>query len=304
MKILIAGAAGTLGTRVSDRLLREGHDVWGTTRARPDVLRDAGVRPVEVDLLDAEATGQAVASVAPEAIVQVLNALPPGGPTRVEDLNATNRIRIDGTRNLVSAASAAGVERYVAESFAFGYGIRPLDAPPVDESTPLATGLPAGMQAAIDALADMERAVQRFGGIVLRCGVFFGRGVPSTDQMIPALVRRKVPSFGFEGVKPFVHIDDAAAAVVAALRHGKGGAIYNVAGLHATFRDYVEELAASAGAAAPRRMPKFMARFAGAYLADMMRANLRLSTQKAVAELGWSPAYTTLRDGFAVRLAG
>ncbi|HVL88760.1 MAG TPA: NAD(P)-dependent oxidoreductase [Actinomycetota bacterium] len=300
MKILIAGASGTLGARRAHRLLSGGHDVWGTTRGRIDVLASAGVRPVVADLLDPAATREAVASVAPEAIVQVLNALPPAGPSKASDLLATNRIRADGTRNLVAAAEASGVGRYVAESFVLGYGSRPPGSPPLDESAPLARGLPDGMQDAVDALAGLEQRVLGFGGIVLRFGVFYGHGVPSNDALAAAVRKRGVPVFGFPGVMPFVHIDDAAEAVAIALGSAQRGEIYNIAGTHATFGEYVTALAAATGAPSPRRLPRFAARLGGAYRASMLKANLRVATNKAFTGLGWRPSHPTLREGLAM----
>ena len=55
-------------------------------------------------------------------MLQLLNALPKRGPLRPAELDGTNRLRIEGTANLLAAANQSGVRRYVAESMIFGYG--------------------------------------------------------------------------------------------------------------------------------------------------------------------------------------
>lgn len=299
MKVLIAGAAGTLGRRVASILIAGGHRVWGTTRGRADALTALGIRPVVADLLDAGATQRAVEQAQPDAIVQVLNALPAAGPSKPQDMQATNRIRVQGTQNLVAAARRAGVGRYVVESFALIYGTRPIGSPAVTEDAPPASGLPPSMQEPVDALASLERDVLDAGGIVLRCGMFYGLQVPSTQALAAGLRARKIPVFGFRGVMPWLHVNDAAAAFAAALTSEEPRQIYNISGPPEPIAAMIRAVANATGAPAPRRLPRPMVRFAGAYLAAMLRSNLALSTDKARARLGWTPLHQTVAAALA-----
>ncbi|MEO6714822.1 MAG: NAD(P)-dependent oxidoreductase [Mycobacteriales bacterium] len=292
MKVLIAGARSALGSRVSLLLRADGHDVVGLSRTPAQGF-------VTADVLDSDAVRRAVAEAVPDALVQTLNALPKSGPRRLADLAATGRLRTDGTRNLLTAARAAGVTKYVAENFFFGYGTTGNGSLPLTEDSPFeAAGNPAVAQ---------DEQVRDFGGVSLRCGLFYGPGVGSTESLADAVRRRRMPVVrGAQNVVSHLHIDDAAAAVVAALHEGKPGAAYNIAddepaGMH----DFVRELARQLGASQPYAVPLWVVRAAaGAYAAGFLTSNLAIDNGKAKRDLGWSPAYPSIRDGLKTVAAG
>ena len=122
MRIFLAGATGALGSRLAPMLLAAGHQVTGTTRtpAKAEALRAAGVEPVVVDGLDREATVAAVAAARPDAIVHQLTGLANIDNLRDFDraFELTNRLRTEGTDNLLAGARAAGTRRFVAQSYA------------------------------------------------------------------------------------------------------------------------------------------------------------------------------------------
>src|ERR1044072_4927796 len=105
------------------QLLAAGHEVTGMTRReeRAEEIRAAGAEAVVCDVFDAAALREAVAAASPEVIVHALTALPPTFKPRSDYLAATNRVRIEGTRNLLAAAAVASARRIVAESVAFFY---------------------------------------------------------------------------------------------------------------------------------------------------------------------------------------
>jgi nucleoside-diphosphate-sugar epimerase len=215
VKIFLAGAGGAIGRRLVPLLRTAGHDVVGTTRfaEKAAAVAALGAEPVVVDVFDAAALMRAVQAAAPQVVIHQLTDLPhaPGAPRYEEGLERNARLRIDGTRNLVAAARAAGVRRLIAQSIAFVYA--PGDGARV-ESDPLnlaAEGI-AGRTAA--AVAALEYSVLEMPeGIVLRYGFFCGPGTWSGD----APARR-----------PAVHIDAAAQAALLAITRGSRG-IYNVA---------------------------------------------------------------------------
>src|SRR5437764_5965245 len=125
MRVFVAGATGAIGRRLVPSRVEAGHDVTGMTRSadRADALRGAGADPVVCDALDADRVHDTVRQAGPEVVVHQLTAIPPAfNPRRMaEEFAPTNRLRTEGTRNLVDAARAAGTRRIVAQSVAFAY---------------------------------------------------------------------------------------------------------------------------------------------------------------------------------------
>lgn len=216
MRVFLAGATGAVGRRMLPLLLRDGHEVTGTTRshAKAEGLRAAGVRPAVVDVYNAVALAAAVAAARPEVIVHQLTDLPAGLKPELmaEGLVRNARIRIEGTRNLVEAALRAGARRLVAQSIAFVYAPGP---EPHAESDPLISAAEGAMRATMEGVATLERlttATAGIEGVVLRYGMFYG------------------PGTGFDAApgRPAVHVDAAAWAAVLAMTRGAPG-IYNIA---------------------------------------------------------------------------
>src|SRR5262249_35633605 len=121
MKIFVAGATGALGRRLVPLLRAAGHQVAGLTRspAKAGLLRRIGATPIIADALDRAAVKEVVQRQKPEIVVHELTSI-----KKVDLRNfdrgfaATNRLRTEGTDNLLAAARAAGVRRFIAQSFA------------------------------------------------------------------------------------------------------------------------------------------------------------------------------------------
>jgi nucleoside-diphosphate-sugar epimerase len=212
MRVFLAGASGVVGRRLAVLLRDAKHEVAGTTRtpAKVRMLRALGVEPMVVDIFDADALAQAVATARPDVVIHQLTDLPsapgtPGYPTAQE---ANRRLRIEGTRNLIRAAKMAGVRRAIAQSIAFVY------APGGDahaEDDPLDLAAEGVRQLTVQGIVALEREVLATPGIVLRYGYLYG---PDTWYDAPP----KPPS---------VHVDAAAHAALQAVSNGAG--VYNIA---------------------------------------------------------------------------
>jgi nucleoside-diphosphate-sugar epimerase len=225
-------------------------------------------------------------------------------PRRFGEQFATNdRLRVEGTRNLVEAAREAGARRVIAQSVAFAYAPGGRDTKHEDD--PLFLDAPFPFRRSVEAIGELERTVTQtdgIEGIVLRYGYFYGPGTPfapdgSTAQMVR---RRRYPIVGSgEGSFSFIHVDDAAEAAVTALDRGATG-IYNVVDEDpARVRDWLPIYADALDAPAPRHVPALLARLlAGRWAVDVMTEQRGASNQKAKAELGWEPRWTTWRKGF------
>jgi nucleoside-diphosphate-sugar epimerase len=154
------------------------------------------------------------------------------------------------------------------------------------------------MQQSFAALNHLERVVMEFGGIALRYGVFYGA---ANDGSIEPVRKRQFPIVGNGGgIWSWIHLDDAAAATVLALEH-EGPAIYNIVDDEpAPVREWLPVLAQALGAKPPRRFPTWLARlFAGEAVVLMSTEARGASNAKAKRELGWTPRYSTWRQGFA-----
>jgi len=174
MRVFVAGASGVIGLRLLPLLAERGHEVAGMTRtpAKAEALRRLGALPVVCDVFDRPALGEAVVDFAPYAVVSELTDLP-DDRGQLQDFAAANaRMRREGTRNLLDAAVAADVSRFLAQSIAWQ--------------------LPGEWGAAVE---ELERTVLEAGGVALRYGRLYGPGT---------FYETELPE------PPRVHVDEAA----------------------------------------------------------------------------------------------
>jgi nucleoside-diphosphate-sugar epimerase len=303
-RIFVAGATGVLGRRTVARLVAEGHDVTGVARSedKAHLLRRLGAVPVTADLFDAAAVREAVAGH--EVVMNLATHIPPLSKAAVPGAWKENdRIRTEASRNLVDAALAAHAQRYVQESLAFTYADGG-DAW-LDEDAPI------DMVGYVASTTEAERNAHRFteesaawdgAGVVLRFGLFYG---PDSHQTVDSfrLVRiGAAPVMGASNAyQSSISTDDAAAAVVAALRAPAG--VYNVADDEPlTKREYADAVAAAAGAPRPVLAPRVAVKLGGQRAAPLARSH-RISNARFKEATGWAPADRSAREGIS-RVAG
>ena len=311
MRVFVAGASGAIGRPLVPKLVAAGHDVTGMTRSesRAEAVRQAGARGAVVDVFDADALRGAVEEARADVIVHELTALPDRLDFRQKDVYApTNRLRTEGTRNLLGAARAAGARRFICQSIAFAY--RNDGSRLKSEADPLLDDAPGAFGSGVKALNEMEAMVlgaDGMDGLVLRYGFFYGPGTHygADGAMVADVRRRRLPIVGKgAGVFSFIHVDDAADATVAAVERGAPG-VYNVTDDEpAPMSQWVPVLAEAAGAKRPMRVPVWLAKLMGGKQAATFSAELRgASNEKAKRELGWQPAHPSWRSGFAETLS-
>jgi 2-alkyl-3-oxoalkanoate reductase len=300
MKVFVAGATGAIGARLVPMLVERGHEVAGSARSakKAKLLSAQSAEPVVLDLLDARAVREAVTGLNPDAIVHQATAL--AGQTDFKHFDQsfalTNRLRTEGTDALLAAARDAGVDRFVAQSFA-GWPYARDDGAVKTEEDPLdPTPVPA-MRETLAAIRYLEQRVVDAGGIALRYGGFYGS---PDDPQVEVVRKRRFPVVGDGGgIFSFVHLEDAAAATVLALERGAPG-VYNVVDDEpAPVREWLPFLAREIGARPPRRVPPFLARMlAGEPGVVLMTEARGASNAKAKRELGWTLRYPSWREGF------
>jgi len=305
-RVFVAGASGAIGRPLVRRLVEAGHEVTGMTRrqAAATEIEAAGARGVVCDVFERDALALAIAEARPHVLVHELTSLPDVFDFKDPELyTATNRVRTEGTRNLLAAAREAGTGRVVAQSIAFVYA--PVGGWVKDEDAPVMADAAGPFGEALRAVFDLERqvmAAEGMDGLVLRYGFFYGPGTTYAGDGYYAgeVRRRRFPIVGRgEGTLSFIHVEDAASATVAAVERG-GPGIYNVADDDpAPMRDWVPVYAKAAGAKRPLRVPVFLARLVAGRAAAALATQTRgASNEKAKRELGWSPRYLSWRQGF------
>lgn len=235
MKIFVAGGTGAIGRPLTAQLLAKGHTLVALTRSREKArtLMEQGVEPAIVDVFDADAVKSVVGRARPDVVIEQLTALP-GHYTR-ESMSAAaafnSRLRLQGGANMLAAAQAAGVRRYLRQSIAFwavpGPGL-------ADEETPLAFDASPAVAADARVVTELEhRLLENSGmeGIALRYGFFYGPGTwfnPDGD-VADQVRQQQFPIVGNgEGVWSWLHVEDAAIATVLAAEQGNPG-IYLIA---------------------------------------------------------------------------
>ncbi len=294
MNIFVAGGTGTIGVPLVRALVAAGHQVHSLTRSpnKADEIRALGAQPAIADALDAGALRRVVLAARPTHVIHQLTALPKEGARRASDLVATNRLRSEGTRNLLEASIRAGARRIIGGSFAPFQAEMPANAPrEVIEGA--------------EVLRSMESQIleaSRVGaieGVVLRYGLFYGPGNPAIDKMIQLIRRRMLPVVRHDsGLLPFIHLEDAISATIAALDRAPAGSAYDIVDDHPTsMSEVVTGMALLMGAARPLAVPLWVPRLLSPYMAGFMSIRLQLSNAKARAELGWAPRYPTWREG-------
>ncbi|HVJ97160.1 MAG TPA: NAD-dependent epimerase/dehydratase family protein [Acidimicrobiia bacterium] len=293
MRVFVAGGTGVVGKRAVARLVWAGHDVTVLARSstKDAVVRGLGAQPVRVDLFDADALRDAVAGH--DAVVNLTTHIPPlTQMARMSAWSENERIRTEGSTNLVDAALAAGAKVFVQESLAFVYGEHGAEIISADTTGWGDSPFVGAVQAAEANVARFTASGSR--GVVLRFGMFYA---DDSDQTV-AKVKAARNGFSAEvgaadSYFPLIDADDAAAAAVAALDAPAG--LYDVVDDASTRAEQTAALAAAVGRRRLHRPPKWATPKVGSYLA----ASQRVSNEKFRNATAWRPSSPTVREGYA-----
>jgi 2-alkyl-3-oxoalkanoate reductase len=313
MKVFVAGASGAVGARLVPLLVASGYEVvaMGRSPVKADWLRSVGAEPVVADGLDRDAVVRAVRRAAPQVVVHHMTALTGVKSFKRfdDDFALTNRLRTQGTDNLLEAARASGVSRFIAQSYG-NWNYARTGTTIKREEDALDPDPPANQRRSLEAIRHLEAAVlgaDGIEGIALRCGNFYGPGTGfALDGDLVELVRkRRLPIVGDGGgVWSFAHMDDVATATIAAIGNGAPG-VYNIVDDDpAPVAVWLPELAHALGAGPPRRVPVWVGRLVTGEVGVSMMTQIRgASNAKAKRELGWKPRWSSWREGFRNGLA-
>lgn len=301
MKIFVAGATGVIGRRLVPLLVTSGLDVTAVARSENKArgLTEQGAHPVRVDIFDASAVERAVKGH--DIVINMATHIPPSSKVFFPgSFNENNRIRQYASRNLSQAAMKTGAERFIQESFAAAYP--DCGDEWIEESVPLE---PAKY---VRTVLDAERASLDFArgggvGVVLRFSFLYGPDSDMSRDLVTFVRKGIAPLPGRpEGYMSSIWLDDAASAVVAALRVPSGA--YNVTDDEpVSRRDAFDALAATIRAKPPKMLPAIVTKLAGS-IGDTLGRSQRLSNKKLHDTSGWQPAVRSIIDGWPKLVAG
>jgi nucleoside-diphosphate-sugar epimerase len=302
MNLFIAGGTGAIGRVLVPLLTNAGHRVVALTRSadRTSQLARMGAAPVVGDVYDAVRLARLVAESEAEVVIHQLTAF---GAKDGDPYAETIRVRTEGTRNLIAAARAAGVRRFIAQSISFMCS--PSGSGLTDEATPIYLDAPPMVRALAEAVASLERQTLDADGVsgtVLRYGWFYGPGTSYDPEgsIARAIRGGTMPIIGAgAGTYSFIDLRDAAAATVKVLAREASG-IYNIVDdSPARSSEWLPFAAGLLGAPAPRHMDETQARQEfGDMRVYYMNEQRGASNAKAKHEFDWQPAFPSWRTGF------
>ena len=295
MKVFVAGGTGQVGRRAVVGLLAAGHDVTALARTAEsaELLRRTGALPVPVSLFDPDALRRAVAGH--DVVVNLATHIPVGAAAiRPGAWREDDRIRTEGSRNLVDAALHHGVGRLVQEAVTFVYPDCGDDW--ITEHT-VPVPNPRSQAATMAATAQAARFTAGGGAaVVLRFGLFYGPDPASLDVLARARVGKPVVLGRAGGWLSPVHPDDAAAAVVAAL--GCPAGIYNVCEPPVRRSEWATAIGAAVGRGPAKFYPPLVQKIAGPRAEPVGRSH-RVSSGAFTAATGWLPGHRSTHGGWA-----
>lgn len=292
--IVITGASGIVGRRAVAELVGAGHRVTGVVRSdrARDVVQGLGAGSVTADVFDRAALTRAFDGA--DAVVNLLTHIPPVERAMLPGAWKENdRLRKEASAVIARAANAAGAGRLIQESLCFLYADGG-DAW-LDEDAPLApAGPPAG---ALVAERNARELFER-DTVALRFGAFMGPDSAQTRLQIAQARRGFSPGLGAaDAYLPTVWLDDAAAAVAAALDVPAG--TYNVVDDDPPTRAQVD--AALAALVDRRRLRAPLVTVARAVpMLRVLGRSLRLSNRRLREASTWAPKVRAGVDGWAI----
>jgi nucleoside-diphosphate-sugar epimerase len=302
MNIFVTGTTGVLGKPVVQSLIQAGHHIYALSRSEKNaaIVRQLGAEPITADLFDKNALITALKTTKASAIAHLATKIPPTMRMgKVASWQENDHIRRDGTRALVDAALAVGIQTFVYPSFYYVYpdrGDHWIDA----LSTPVQSHII--QQATIDAEMEVARftKAQRCG-IVLRLGNLYGPEVPS------ALEQFQMAQKGFAAIPgpsnaylSYTWIDDAVQAIVVALTEAPAG-IYDIVENDPFTRDaFVTALAHSVNKRHLLRIPNGIIKLLTGVAADMVNRSQRVSNRRFQELTTWKPTVSNAQEGWTL----
>jgi nucleoside-diphosphate-sugar epimerase len=287
MRVLIVGC-GYVGLALGHEMVEQGHEVFGLRRsaAADEQLKAAGVTPMHADITRPETL-----TSLPRNFDWVVNCAASGGGG-VEDYR---RLYLEGTRNLIEWLDSSPPRKYVYTSSTSVYGQD--DGSLVAESDPVAPTTETGrVLVETENLLRAAAAGKKFPTVILRVAGIYG---PDRGFWLRQFLRNeaRIEDNGDRFLN-MIHRDDVVGCIIAALKNGRPGEIYNAADDKPVSQlEFFGWLASALGKAMPPSAPAD---------SNILRrrgvTNKRVSNNRLKQQLEYQFKYPTFRDGYALEI--
>lgn len=302
MRVFVAGATGVLGKRIVAECTHRGHDVLGLTRdpAGDDIVENHGGTPIRGDVLDQSTLTDPVSRA--DIVVHAATKIPVDTNPSEQAWKRNDRVRLDGTKNLLEAAAADSIDRFVLQSIV--WVARQPDGEPFDE-----TADPHPDRSTRSAL-EAEQALQQaatnheFESVILRGGYFYGPDTAHTHLFGQRLVSGDLPIVGRgllgrqDATLSFIHVDDIGRAFTDAIEGSASGVFHVVDDEPTPYAEFIHEFADRLNAPSPSQLPAWLARFfIGDNIIRLITRSMPTTNQRFKQAFDWTPHYPSIHDG-------
>ena len=302
MHVLVAGSTGVLGRRLVSGLTDDGYDVVGLVRedTGADLVRERGGEPRRGDVLEPDSLVDAAAGS--DVVIHAATAIPTGTRPTPEDWRRNDRIRLEGTRNLLAAAEAVDADRFLLQSVT--WVARQPDGSHFDERSDPHPDRTTRSALEAERLLANEATERGLEPCTLRCGWFYAHDAAHTRDFGGRVLERDMPVVGCgllgrsDATLSFLHADDAASAFAAATASDATGRFHVVDDRPATLADFFETFATLLEAPSPRRVPGWLARpILGRDTTRFLTSSAPTTNERFREAVDWEPSFPTYEHG-------
>lgn len=297
MKVFITGATGVLGLTVTRRLVSQGIKVVALSRssANSDLLQREKAEVKEGDLFNQDDMTKATRGC--DAILHLATSIPRKSLSKLSDWQTNDRIRVEGTKNLLNAALANGIELFLCESITAVYGQQ--NGNLVTTTTPL----PSQQVAMVKSAVEMEKLITgKLPGkyIIFRFANFYSENDFFTNTLLENVVKGRMPILGSGNFyMNWIHVKDAADSIVYALNNIEKlkGSTINVTDHHPLlYIDMIKHISFATTKKKPYTLPYFFAKLVlGKNNFAFLTNSYRVKEEPLLA--GWQPQHKDFITG-------
>lgn len=297
MKVFVTGATGALGRRTVRALRAENHSVVALSRSveNNSFLVNEKVEIKKAGLFDKNSLIEATKGC--DAVLHLATRIPKKNLPRLADWEMNNKIRTEGTANLIEAVLANEISIFLCESVTAVYGQRnggfvSTDTPPTEHPFEMVKSAIAMEKLIAEKLPNRH--------VIFRFGSFYSEDDFYTNNLVNNVSQGKMPMIGKgDYYLNWIHLEDAASSIVFALKHLStlNGKIINVTDSHPmTFAEAIGHIAAITSNKKPFRLTEFLAKLVlGKNNFAFLTNSYRVKKERLLE--GWQPAYPDFITG-------